>query len=99
MGIIHVALLSTHGQKKETAAREAICVDLQVLILFNMADHLMNIHCRKKVMPSTTILCQVQTVQTAQTQRRRPASIWEVKCQLQKFLILLGTMIIMFAKS
>ncbi len=36
------------GRKKENAAREAICVNLQVLILFNMADHLMNVHCRKK---------------------------------------------------
>ncbi len=26
--------------------------------IFNMADCLMNIHCRKKVLPSTTILCQ-----------------------------------------
>ncbi len=71
MGMIHVALLSRHGQIKETAAREPICVNLQVLILFNMAIQLMNIHCRKKVLPSTTILCQVQT---AQTRRRRPAS-------------------------
>ena len=83
MGIIRVALLSRHGQKKETAPREAICVNLQVLILFNMADHLMNIHCRKKVLPSATILCQVQTAQTTGFNSK-------LRCQLQKFLILLA---------
>ncbi len=68
------------------AAKYRICVNLQVLILFNMTDQLMNIHCRKNVLPSTTILYQAKT---AQTRAQTTGFISALDCQLQKFLILL----------
>ena len=82
MGIIHLALLSRHGQKKETAAREPICVNLQVLILFNMADQLI---AKKSPALYDHSLPGADCADSAQT----TGFISELKCQLQKFSILL----------
>ena len=71
---IHETLLSTTWAEKRNCRQRGYCVNLQVLILFHLADHLMKINCRKKVLPSTTIFCQLASYRHSNVNSRNVRS-------------------------
>ncbi len=56
LSFAHVFYDNTWGFAEHDMGRKR---NLEAIYLFNMAKHLMNIHCRKKVLPSMTILGQM----------------------------------------